>query len=183
MTRVIYGQSGYSGTRMSNRAIAAYDNGEKPLSKWTKTEILSLIEAYYGNAVAKAVSKMTADDLKLNFLYRSSWHHTGSYASRTDFYSFKDDVDLSHLIQRPKQIKEKPTEHWAVANWTEWTGTRKHPKKTDRKSVITWTEANGKKSMVKVLPSGEQKLFTSFRNVRMLKSKPKSNATVWKELY
>lgn len=29
--------SGYSGFSMSNRAVEAYENGEKPISKWTKT--------------------------------------------------------------------------------------------------------------------------------------------------
>ena len=38
--------SGYSGYSMSNRAVEAYESGEKPLSKWTKTEISKFINAY-----------------------------------------------------------------------------------------------------------------------------------------
>lgn len=36
--------SGYNGWSMSNNAIAAYEDGEKPLSKWTKAEILDTIK-------------------------------------------------------------------------------------------------------------------------------------------
>ena len=34
--------SGYSGYSMSNRAVDAYEDGEMPLSKWTKKMIISL---------------------------------------------------------------------------------------------------------------------------------------------
>ena len=36
--------AGYNGWSMSNNAIEAYENGEKPLSKWTKTDIFEAIE-------------------------------------------------------------------------------------------------------------------------------------------
>lgn len=45
--------SGYDGYRMSNRAVAAYDYGEMPLSKWTKKEIINRINYF-------------ADDLEVN---------------------------------------------------------------------------------------------------------------------
>lgn len=35
--------AGYNGYSMSNNAVAAYQDGEKPLSKWTKKEILNRI--------------------------------------------------------------------------------------------------------------------------------------------
>lgn len=31
--------AGYNGFSMSNNAVAAYEDGEKPLSKWTKADI------------------------------------------------------------------------------------------------------------------------------------------------
>ena len=37
MSRVAYGQKGYSGASMSANARAAYEAGEMPRSKWTKT--------------------------------------------------------------------------------------------------------------------------------------------------
>lgn len=35
----------YIGNRMSERAFNAYQEGAKPLSKWTKREILDLIDS------------------------------------------------------------------------------------------------------------------------------------------
>ena len=36
--------AGYNGWSMSNNAVMAYKDGEKPLSKWTKKDILDAIE-------------------------------------------------------------------------------------------------------------------------------------------
>ncbi len=38
--------SGYDGYSMSIRAAEAYAHDEKPLTKWSKSEILDLIEEY-----------------------------------------------------------------------------------------------------------------------------------------
>ena len=35
---------GYIGQRMSDRAAAAYDMGEKPFSKWTKGDIIERLQ-------------------------------------------------------------------------------------------------------------------------------------------
>ena len=35
--------SGYKGYSMSNNAVAAYSGGKKPMSKWTKSEILATL--------------------------------------------------------------------------------------------------------------------------------------------
>ena len=37
--------AGYHGWSMSNNAILAYENDEKPLSSWTKDDILDAIES------------------------------------------------------------------------------------------------------------------------------------------
>lgn len=39
MTQVVYGQKGYLGSSMSVRAAEAYEQGEMPISRWTKTSI------------------------------------------------------------------------------------------------------------------------------------------------
>ena len=35
--------AGYNGFSMSNNAVTAYEDGEKPLSKWTKADIFEVI--------------------------------------------------------------------------------------------------------------------------------------------
>lgn len=41
--------SGYNGYSMSNRAVAAYESGENPLSKWTKKDLLSHMNIMVNN--------------------------------------------------------------------------------------------------------------------------------------
>lgn len=38
MTQVVYGQKGYLGSSMSVRAAEAYEQGEMPISRWTKAK-------------------------------------------------------------------------------------------------------------------------------------------------
>lgn len=71
--------AGYCGYRMSNNAVAAYERGEKPISKWTKKEI---IRAIYDNCditetKMELLKKMYRKELIFNFLLMTDYHHTG----------------------------------------------------------------------------------------------------------
>ena len=91
--------AGYCGYSMSNNAVDAYNDGEKPLSKWTKRAIIEAIE----EAVECEDLQLQCDieklkRAKLTFLKRwclkwSSWHHTSKFYNRTDFY----ELDIDYL--------------------------------------------------------------------------------------
>lgn len=84
---------GYDWTRgMSNRAVMAYEAGERPLSRWTKDLMKSEVEKMAGRDVARILMELPLKDLKDALLYNSSYHHTGRYFNRTDFYSINEDV-------------------------------------------------------------------------------------------
>lgn len=85
--------AGYNGYSMSNNAVVAYESGEKPLSKWTKPEILETIfdNCEISEEKADLLRKMTAKELKDAFLKQSSWHHTSKFYNCTNFYSFDFD--------------------------------------------------------------------------------------------
>jgi len=77
--------AGYDWTKgMSNNAVNAYENGEKPLSKWTKSEILETISELGWNADLFKGFKVS--DLKEVLLEESSWHHTSKFFNETSFY-------------------------------------------------------------------------------------------------
>lgn len=129
---------GYVGYSMSVRAEEAYDNGEMPLSKWTKGTILSAIERET-EVSPDRFKRLSVKTLKENFLYRSSWHHTSRMYNRTDFYSLdvtlvesitdKEIEDLYLEERKPSPIEKKePTEYRAECEYLMWGGTRKHPK-------------------------------------------------------
>ena len=142
--------SGYHGFSMSNRAVEAYNNDEKPFSKWTKQDILDVIEEYKQEsddatvhlfyAVFYELAKVRAGVLKAHLLRKSSWHHTGKFFNCTDFYSIDfdliDGLDLKTVkawqLEKIKKEVEQVKRYECV--YLEWSGTRKHPKANEVKS-------------------------------------------------
>lgn len=135
--------SGYNGFSMSNNAVEAYSNGEKPLSKWTKTEILRMIkqEEVDLNCSVELLKKAPVKALREIALRKVAWHHTSSHYNATDFYALDfdrleslEDEELEKIIKESKQNKKENTEaeeeRWKCA-FLEWSGSRKHPKATE----------------------------------------------------
>lgn len=123
---------GYIYNRMSERAAAAYDSGERPLSKWSKDDIIEQIEEVrqeWGDDLpdlSDELERLTKVELVEKFLYQSSWHHTGPYYVPTNFFAIEVGraVDLTvedikktiesrppraPRVKKPKAAKVKPT--------------------------------------------------------------------------
>jgi hypothetical protein len=140
--------AGYYGYSMSNNAISAYENGERPLSKWTKADILEEIELAIKkedltlNCSMEKLKKIPVKLLKDLCLSYSSWHHTSNHYNKTDFYSLdldrierlsdeRIDSEIADYKQEQTDNKaESIEEKWKCA-FLEWGGTRKHPKATE----------------------------------------------------
>lgn len=134
--------AGYSGFSMSNNAVEAYENGEKPISKWSKKDILNSIDNAIENGELvlncskDKLRKVPVALLKELCLTCSSWHHTSNYYNRTDFYAV--DLQKVELLtdesiedrMKSKDAVEITEEIWKCA-FLEWSGTRKHPKATE----------------------------------------------------
>lgn len=56
MTQVVYGQKGYLGSSMSVRAAEAYEQGEMPISRWTKTAIIQVLAKKFAAAKKTSLS-------------------------------------------------------------------------------------------------------------------------------
>lgn len=105
--------AGYHGYSMSNNAVAAYEDGEMPLSKWTKTAILNeLVDNSMDSEIINIAKKMPLEQLKELFLYKSSWHHTSKMYNRTNFYSVDTEITIndvnSYLNRKSEENKPKP---------------------------------------------------------------------------
>ena len=106
--------AGYNGWSMSNNAVQAYEDGEKPLSKWTKNvlvyELADALDAE-PEEVAEVLKPYTVKEVKDKCLTYSSWHHTSSRYNRTAFYELDDFEDLADLECRlsgkPNTAKEE----------------------------------------------------------------------------
>lgn len=96
--------AGYNGYSMSNNAVAAYEDGEKPLSKWTKKVLFEEIE-YINEEVYKLIieSKLTAKEIKDEFLFNSSWHHTSMHYNETNFYKL-DEEKINSFTQKELEL-------------------------------------------------------------------------------
>lgn len=135
--------AGYNGFSMSNNAVDAYSNGEKPLSKWTKVDIFDTIEEQEVELKCsiEKLKKLPVKVLKEVCLTYSSWHHTSNHYNKTDFYSL--DVDgienltddkIDELLldyKADKKTESKPLEERWKCAFLEWSGTRKHPVATE----------------------------------------------------
>lgn len=142
--------AGYDGFAMSNNARAAYADGEKPLSKWTKAEILAQLSP----EAAERLKPLTVAELRDSVLVWTSWHHTSSKYNRTDFYSVDSEKadeltaeQVAEIIgrrkQREKKSAEQPKDRRARVRFTVWVGNyRNYRRPKDIEEVVT-IPANG----------------------------------------
>lgn len=102
--------AGYKGYSMSNNAVSAYENGEKPYSRWTKAAIVSELENddSIPQEVLQAAQGMPAAELKNVVLVKSSWHHTSAHYNRTDFYTVNPERLCDHLGYRETMFCNTP---------------------------------------------------------------------------
>ena len=143
-------KSGYIGSQMSVRAMEAYDAGYKPISRWTKQDVLAapelseLVKNYDLGKIKKSV-------LLEFFLERKEWHHTGSYFSETGFYGIDEErvenfseADFAEMARLSDRKAEPAAEcheiKFVKVSYKEWSGTRKHPKSRD---VTTFGRIDG----------------------------------------
>lgn len=146
--------SGYTGYSMSNRAVEAYENGEKPFSKWTKKEIIEKLTNEYSNVNfnLSVLKQAPAKVVKNLILVKTSWHHTSNRCNRTDFYSI-DELQLSSLTNEKiidainnfekEKANQKQLKYKGKIEYLEWSGTRKHPKATKKILEDIYIEEKG----------------------------------------
>lgn len=138
--------SGYNVYSMSKRAVEAYEQGEKPISKWNKKAFFIDLEENkedYNINVEKinALKLLKVSILKENFLKNSSWHHTSNHFNKTDFYNINYDKIEKMTIEEIKALKnqeslkkeiQEPEKKKGKILYLEWSGSRKHPKATKK---------------------------------------------------
>ena len=182
---------------MSERALEAYEGGERPLSRWSKADIIGAIAEAYGPEAAEKAASLPLAVLKERFLTCSSWHHTGKCFRKTDFYAFDgslgDEALGKALEPAPKAARpaQPAAERWALVRYDRWERVpinrfgRLGWRKTCVVAVAHWKETAGKAGILECTrkPGGpvEWKKLSSVSVARPLPGKPRKNARVWKE--
>lgn len=118
MTQVVYGQKGYLGSSMSVRAAEAYEQGEMPISRWTKTAIIHAVKDYcfdFDLAYDPDIEKKTKAELAKEFLEYKSWHHSSRTAREVEFFGLNEDavcrsfeqMSEEQIIERGRQMADE----------------------------------------------------------------------------
>lgn len=144
--------AGYNGYSMSNNAVAAYENNEMPLSKWSKQNIIDVISSMINDGLETNLSLEEFRKQKKcvleTLLKYNSWHHTSSKYNETSFYRVSEDQvskldydTIQHIlkcVEEEKEQKQDKTFYYADVIYGEWEGTRKHPKlvETEAQALI-----------------------------------------------
>lgn len=135
--------SGYRGWSMSERAAEAYQDGERPKSKWTKSLMLEAICeqcSERGASVPEGMGKLTRAELFDRFFCRSSWHHTSMHCNETDFYSVDEEAveEAGRIVKEVLAQRTARREHGQVRAdeapaivkgtiaYDEWEGSRRY---------------------------------------------------------
>ena len=190
MSIVSYNQAGYIGCSLSEGASDAYSRGERPLSKWSKQDIINeVVDLSDGRFNKSELKKFTKQVLQDAFLSKSSWHHTSRCANITDFYSINElkleEIALDELnaiaersaqaeteIKKPTQIKK------GKIAYEEWEGSRRHGKFVQHEGyclvIGNWCYLeDGKK---------KDRFGTHVKLVTIYSRAPKGTATIFKTI-
>lgn len=94
---------------MSNNAVACYEDGIMPKSKWNKESILYVINKDFGNNITNVfnfiLDNVTLKSFKEAFLCYDSYHHTSKYFNTTNFYRL--DFDSFFIVIKDLEAKSK----------------------------------------------------------------------------
>lgn len=118
MAQVVYGQKGYLGSSMSVRAAEAYEQGEMPISRWTKTAIIQAVKGYcfdFDLAYDPDIENNTKAELVKEFLEYKSWHHSSRTAREVEFFGLNEDavcrsfeqMSEEQIIERDRQMADE----------------------------------------------------------------------------
>lgn len=162
--------AGYYNYSMSNNAVWAYENGEMPLSKWTKSSILEAC-----GDKAEMLKPLTVAELRAEVLICSSWHHTSKHYNRTDFYMIdveklseitNEDVATIVARRQPKKkaVKVEKKTVKAEVTYTVWVGQyRNYRKPRQITEVVDFVEGD---KMIKT--SYGMKRMSSMERIRII---------------
>lgn len=155
---------------MSNNAAFAYECGEMPKSKWTKSKILS----FCGDKIA-LLEKLTVSELRDELLYRAGRHHTSCKYNITDFFAFDEDAleemtadKVCEIIlnRKPKEKKDEKSNEIVSAEviYTIWVGNYARYKKPQKITEIV----KMKKSDKMVTTSNGNKRVSCLDSIKFL---------------
>lgn len=109
--------NGYKGHSTSWNSIYAREDGEFPLSEWTKTKLVDAITAA-DPIKGQQCKQICLEALRCHFLKGAGYHHTSKWYNKTDFFALNSDaiecvtadkLSLLSTLKSPKVKTETTT--------------------------------------------------------------------------
>lgn len=121
--------TGYFNHSMSNNALAAYSGGLRPISKWTKKDLINQVLGYENCVFTRAdLESCSLQALKHYLLQYEEWHHTSKHFNRTSFYGINlenaSDPTILEAMTTFKPSDTKLASYKGEIKFEEWIGTR-----------------------------------------------------------
>ena len=133
--------NGYAGWSMSNNAVDAYNSGQKPISKWSKTEILKAI-AEIDPQKADWLKKVKLSVLKENALCEEGWHHTSKEYNKTKFFGIDEDFveeltpEKAHELEMTAVKVSETKRYRGQIKYLQWYGLHSSPDEFELSDVL-----------------------------------------------
>ncbi len=173
--------AGYHNYSMSNNAVQAYSDGEKPLTKWTKSELLDCLSSEQ----QEFCRRLTLQELRQELLEYAGWHHTSNYYNKTRFYAISEEAvqeltedKVATIIEcratREKKSTCEPVVEMyitALVRYDEWEGSRKHPKLVHKEDIVFYK--SNEKMVTCYNSNNYQKRLSSLQIVFKIEQKTK----------
>ena len=126
----------YRGHSISEEALTAYSAGAKPLSKWTKPEIiLALSVRDVPEEWIHRLSKLPVAVLREKLLQKTGSYYTSCWFRLTDFYKVTEPDEQTVIdceaLACAKQNAQNTEIVNGIATYPVWTGTRRNPEHED----------------------------------------------------
>lgn len=133
--------AGYFNHSMSNNALAAYSDGLRPISKWTKKELINQVLDYEKCVFSrKELESCSFKALKHYLLQYEEWHHTSKHFNRTSFYGINlENAQDPAILEVMKAFNSGAVSesgiYKAKIKFEEWVGSRNHGRFHTREAV------------------------------------------------
>ena len=99
---------GYIGQSRSKSAEASEAQGSKPMSKWTREDLMDeLLQEESLEPFQKKFEGLSFAALKRVALYQDGWHHVGKFATPTDFYAVNSPAEIVMNLKKERNRNKK----------------------------------------------------------------------------
>lgn len=171
---------GYVGLSRSRSAEASEAQGSKPISKWTRDDLLEeLLLDDSLEQFREELEGLSFAALKRVALYGDGWHHTGKFATQTDFYAVDSPSEIVKRLRdekngtldrdRLKKLNAHAPSPWEMEQTRKWF--EQEGKREEEGEKASAEEYSGIEGNVKTMVDGFKREISEYAKANKRTSK------------